>query len=325
LLQPIRAIRGTATAAFRSSLLWASRRPSVGRLAAASPISRGVVSRFVAGETSKDAIREVALLRDLGFHTTVDILGEVVGDSSSASAAAEAYLDLLGSLHQAGLEPNVSLKLTQLGLDLDREICRSHVQRVATTAAGLGGFVRIDMEDHARVSSALELGIDLRGAGAPVGVVTQAYLRRSASDLDQLIASGMPVRLCKGAYAEPPTVAFPRKSDVDRNFIALAGRLLRDGNNPALATHDASIIESVIAFVGEQGIARRSFEFQMLYGIRRDLQRDLRAAGYRVRIYVPYGPDWYPYFMRRLAERPANAVFVLGSVLRERRQAPPKQ
>jgi proline dehydrogenase len=218
------------------------------------------------------------------------------------------------------LERNVSVKLTQLGLDIDETLCRSAMVRILDCARALGGFVRIDMEGSAYTGRTLDLfERDLHPVYRDhVGVVIQAALRRSAADVERLVGLGARIRLCKGAYREPPEIAYPAKRDVDRSFASLMERLLREGNYPALATHDEALIARARAFAGRHGIAPDRFEFQMLYGVRRDLQDELRAAGHRVRVYVPFGSWWYPYLMRRLAERPANIMFILGSMLRER-------
>ncbi|MGH2467577.1 MAG: proline dehydrogenase family protein, partial [Candidatus Limnocylindrales bacterium] len=210
-------------------------------------------------------------------------------------------------------------KLTQMGLDVDPAACRHNLERILERAAALGAFVRVDMEDHTRTEATLALVRDLRGAYPETGVVVQAYLRRSASDIERLIEAGTRVRLCKGAYLEPADVAFAAKAEVDASYVALMERLLAAGAYPAIATHDPRIIARARAFASGQGIGPERFEFQMLYGVRRDLQARLVADGYTVRVYVPYGAEWYPYFMRRLAERPANVLFITRSVLREGR------
>lgn len=285
----------------------------------ALPPSRALVARFVAGETLDEALGALATLQAQGLRTTVDVLGESVADERAAGAAADRYLTTLDALAARGLELNVSLKLTQMGLDLGLDVCRHEVERILERAAGLGAFVRVDMEDHTKTSATLDLVRDLRQTYPETGAVIQAYLRRSAADVEQLIAEGTRVRLCKGAYAEPAEVAFASKAEVDASYVALMERLLIDGAYPALATHDPRIIGRARAFAAAQGIGPERFEFQMLYGVRRDLQAQLVAAGYTVRVYVPYGAEWYPYFMRRLAERPANVVFITRSVLREGR------
>jgi proline dehydrogenase len=303
----------------RAVLLWLSRRRAVGRLATRTPLTRPLVARFVAGETLPDALTALERLRRAGLRTTVDVLGEEVATPDAARAAAERYLAALDALGARGLDRNVSIKLSQMGLRLDPELCRGHLRAIVERAREVGAFVRIDMEDHTTTDAALSIERDLRASGGDVGVVIQAGLRRSAADVDALIADGTRVRLCKGAYREPANVAFATKAEVDESFRLLMTRLLRDGRYPALATHDERLIRRAIAVCRRDGIGPERFEFQMLYGVRRDLQERLVRAGWTVRVYVPFGRDWYPYFMRRLAERPANVWFVLRSVLQERR------
>ncbi|MEO5940562.1 MAG: proline dehydrogenase family protein [Candidatus Limnocylindrales bacterium] len=306
----------------RSSLLWMSRRRSVGRLATRLPVTRSMVARFVAGETLDQAIGALERLRAAGFATTVDVLGEAVTSADAARAAADEYIIALDALAARGLDRNVSVKLSQMGLGLADDVCRENVARILDRAAELEAFVRIDMEDHATTDATLGLWRDLRPRNAgrgESGVVIQAALRRSPADVEAVIAERGRIRLCKGAYVEPATVAHPAKADVDAAYEELMIRLLRDATFPALATHDERLIARVVAFVKAEGIAPDRFEFQMLYGIRRDLQERLIGAGFGVRIYVPYGTQWYPYFMRRLAERPANVGFILRSLLREGR------
>jgi proline dehydrogenase len=235
------------------------------------------------------------------------------------------YIRALHSMHDAGLEPNVSLKLTQFGIDFSLEACEANVAALVRVAAGIGGFVRIDMEGSAYTERTLDLVRRIHAEYGACGTVIQAYLRRSEGDVTNLMREGIRIRLCKGAYLEPPAVAFPAKAEVDRHYIRLAHRLLgaaqtatqnSAGYYPAMATHDQRMIDSIECFVRDHGIARDRFEFQMLYGIRRDLQKRLVAEGYRMRLYVPFGEAWYPYFMRRLAERPANVLFLLRNMLR---------
>ncbi|HXX60830.1 MAG TPA: proline dehydrogenase family protein [Candidatus Sulfotelmatobacter sp.] len=305
--------------AMRGGLLWASRRRSLARVATATPLTRGMVWRFVAGEDLAAGLDALARLRDAGFHTTADVLGEAVSSEAMAARAADSYIRLLEGLAERGLEGNVSVKLTQLGLDHGIQGCRAQLLRVVEAAARTSAFVRIDMEDHHRTDATLALVHEMHATHPDVGAVIQAYLRRSAADVAALIASGTRVRLCKGAYQEPASVAFPHKADVDTSYERLARTLLVEGTYPALATHDERLIERLLAFIREQGIERSRFEFQMLYGIRRDLQDRLRGDGYTVRVYVPFGTEWYPYFMRRLAERPANVLFLTRSLLNEGR------
>ena len=307
--------------ALRSGFLWAAHRRSLQRVATGLPLTRGVVWRFVAGETMDQALDALERLRDVGFHTTADVLGESVTDAGMAEDAAERYVRLLDALAARGLDGNVSLKLTQMGLDLDPDLCRVNVARVVGHAAELGAFVRVDMEDHTRTEATLALVHELHATLDNVGTVIQAYLRRSADDIERLDEAGIRVRLCKGAYDEPASVAYAHKAEVDESFGRLMERLLEAGAYPALATHDERIVERARRFADGRGIGPERFEFQMLYGVRRDLQERLRRQGYRVRVYVPFGREWYPYFMRRLAERPANVLFITRSVLREGRGA----
>ena len=306
----------------RTSLLWLSRRRSVGRLATRLPVTRSMVARFVAGETLEDALGALRRLKAAGFRTTVDVLGEAVTSVDAARAAADQYVATLDALAANGLDRNASLKLSQMGLKLDPAACRDNVTRILTRAAEHEAFIRIDMEDHATTDATLSLWRELRPINAgsgDSGVVIQAALRRSPGDVEALIAEHARVRLCKGAYVEPSAVAYPDKADVDAAYETLMLRLLRDGTFPALATHDERLIARVVAVARDEGIAPDRFEFQMLYGVRRDLQERLLKAGFGVRVYVPFGTQWYPYFMRRLAERPANVAFLLRSVLREKR------
>jgi proline dehydrogenase len=301
----------------RAFFLWASRSDPLRRLATATPLTRGLVARFVAGETLDEALVALARLRDSGLRTTVDVLGESVATEAAARDGADRYIETLDALAPEGFDGNVSLKLTQMGLDIDPAFCRDNVKRILDRARATDAFVRIDMEDHTRTDATLALARDLRATYSELGVVIQSYLRRSAADVGALIAERTRVRLCKGAYNEPATVAFATKTEVDNSYRRLMERLLLDGTYPAIATHDDRLIDHARRFTAERGIAPSRFEFQMLYGVRRDLQRRLVRDGYTVRVYVPYGAEWYPYFMRRLAERPANVLFMLRSVLRE--------
>jgi proline dehydrogenase len=305
--------------ASRSVLLWASRRRFLGRLAVGIPFTRPLVRRFVADQQLDETLDVLDRLRQRGLRWTVDVLGESVTSADMARAAAGRYLVTLDALAERGLEANVSLKPTQMGLDIDPFLCRANVVRIVDRAAQIGAFVRIDMEGHPRVDATLALGRELHATYPDVGVVIQSYLRRSAADVEQLIAEQIRVRLCKGAYDEPPEVAFTSKAEVDESFRLLMERLLLDGRYPALATHDDKLISHAIRFADEHGIGPERYEFQMLYGVRRELQEELVAQGYTVRVYVPYGSEWFPYYMRRLAERPANVLFILRSLLPDRR------
>ncbi len=315
-----RAAGEAAARGLRAGFLWASRRRRLARMAAGSSVTRGIVQRFVAGEDLPAALAALVRLHSRGFATTVDVLGESVNTVEAAHAAADRYIEVLDALAERGLDRNVSVKLTQLGLDLEPALCRENLIRILAHAAELGAFVRVDMEDHTHTQATIDLVRQLHAVYPGVGVVVQAYLRRSAADVAVLNADRVRVRLCKGAYDEPADVAFPHKPDVDESFRTLAEALLRDGTYPALATHDELLVAWTRGFADREGIDRSRFEFQMLYGVRRDLQERLVADGYTVRVYVPFGTEWYPYFMRRLAERPANVLFMTRSVLRERRR-----
>jgi proline dehydrogenase len=319
------ALRAAPERALRTFLLWLSRRRSLGRLATRLPVTRSMVARFVAGETLDEALAALEKLREAGLRTTVDVLGEDVASTADAEAAADEYLAVLDALAARGLDRNVSVKLSQMGLGVDPVACRANVERILGRAADHGAFVRIDMEDHATTDATLALWRELRPVNAgrgDSGVVIQAALRRSPADVDGLIAEGARIRLCKGAYVEPASVAYPDKEAVDAAYATLMERLLTDGTFPGLATHDERLVARAVAFVRDHGIPPDRFEFQMLFGVRRDLQERLVKAGFGVRVYVPFGTQWYPYFMRRLAERPANVAFVLRSVLREGRSKP---
>jgi proline dehydrogenase len=316
------AVRELPERAMRSTLLSLSHRPALGRLATRLSFTRSMVARFVAGQTLSEALDALDRLHAAGRRTTVDVLGESVQSKSAATAAADRYLEVLDALAARGLDGNVSLKLSQMGLDLSPEFCRLNVARVFKAAAATGAFIRIDMEDHPKTDATLAMWRVLRPLNAASGVVIQAALRRSAADVTQLIAEQAPIRLCKGAYREPTEVAFPTKAEVDASYLELLELLLREGTSPAIATHDPRMIQAATDLVEREGLRRDGFEFQMLYGIRRDLQEQLVAAGYRVRIYIPYGREWYPYFMRRLAERPANVMFILRNLTREGRAKP---
>lgn len=303
----------------RASLLWLSERPRLNRFVRSNRLASRFASRFVAGETVDSAM---AALRDLNaarISASLDLLGESVHKAEEARAARDVYLQLLDRIHAAGADANVSVKLTQMGLDIDERLCVDNLRGIIERARHHGSFVRLDMEGSAYTAKTLELFTRTfyPEFGGATGVVLQSYLRRTAADVDAMIALGARVRLCKGAYQEPPEVAFPDKRDVDATYVACMERLLDHGKYPGLATHDERIITHAKAYAKGRGIEPSRFEFQMLYGVRRDLQHDLRAAGYNLRVYVPFGSHWYPYLMRRLAERPANIGFILGNVVRE--------
>jgi proline dehydrogenase len=275
--------------------------------------------RFIAGETIEEAIACARRLQSRGMLLTLDYLGESVRTVEEAAAATREYLRLVEVIVAAGIERNISLKLTQLGIDVDRATAVDNLRRILGPAQQHGFFVRIDMEDSPYTEVTLEVFETLWQQGyRNVGVALQAYLYRTEKDVRRMNELGARVRLVKGAYKEPPAVAHQKKADVDAAFLRLMRLLLDDGNYPAIATHDPAMIDATKAYARERGIAATRFEFQMLFGIRRDLQTSLVAEGYPMRIYIPFGQQWFPYFMRRLGERPANVAFVLKSLVRER-------
>jgi len=300
----------------RRTILYLSRNKALREWVEISPAARRLSSRFIAGSKLEDAIRVCRAIRADGITATLDYLGENVKSLDEAAACRDRYLTMLQAMQKAEVEPNVSLKLTQFGLDLSESACAENVAALVKAAAEIGGFVRIDMEGSAYTDRTLALVTRLHREHGACGTVIQAYLRRSQADIEVLEHERIRVRLVKGAYLEPPDVAFPDKAHVDLNYLALAKGLLTGGEYPAIATHDEGMIEAVERFLSEKGIGRDRFEFQMLYGIRRDLQRRLVKEGYRLRLYVPFGEAWYPYFMRRLAERPANLLFFARNLLR---------
>lgn len=301
----------------RSFFLFLSRQRHLRRWAETSRLAQRLSSRFVAGERLEDALRVGQRINSEGITLTLDHLGESVTSLAEASQARDVYLRALEEIHANGVKGNVSLKLTQFGLDLSPEACRENVARLVARAAALDTFVRVDMESSEYTDRTLNLVEELHAQYPCVGVVIQSYLYRSQKDIKRLCSRRIRVRLCKGAYLEPATVAFPKKADVDRNYTELMKLLLDGGEYPAIATHDERMIEATKAYAAQKAIGRERFEFQMLYGIRRDLQRRLVAEGYRLRLYVPFGKAWYPYLMRRLAERPANVFFLARHFFRQ--------
>jgi proline dehydrogenase len=304
--------------ALRAFFLWLAERRWLGRVAIATPLVRRMPFRFVAGTTLDQATEAVRALNETGATATLDVLGEAVDDRASADRAAAAYVDAIERIAGDGLDANVSIKLTQMGLDLGIEECLAVMAPVAAAGSRHGVFIRIDMESSAYTDQTIEIVERLRADGCAVGPVIQAYLHRSTADVERLAAERVRTRVCKGAYAESPEVALQERDAISDAFVALTEGLLEADAYPGVATHDPDIIERVKASARERGIGPDRFEFQLLFGIRRDLQRQLLADGYRVRVYVPYGTEWYPYFMRRLAERPANVLFVVRSLFGER-------
>lgn len=302
----------------RQAFLTLSNSRELGDMALHNSAARKLVLRFVAGETLDEAVAAVRELNHKGIMATLDHLGENVSSSAEARASADAYVEALDRIKDTVINCNASLKLTQMGLDIDEDLCLDNVARIVEKAKAHGNFVRIDMESSAYTDRTLGVFRKLwkEKGFRNVGVVLQAYLYRTEEDVREMNSLGARVRLCKGAYNEPPEVAFPKKADVDANYAKLARLLLREGNYPGIATHDERLIAHVKKYAASRGIDSAKFEFQMLYGIRRETQDELVRQGYNMRVYVPYGKEWYPYFMRRLAERPANVVFIMGNLVR---------
>jgi proline dehydrogenase len=305
-------------APLRAFFLWLAHRKSMARLALRTPLVRRFALRFVAGTTIDQAASVVRELNRAGIMATLDHLGESVTDRATADRAAADYVTLVERIAADGLDSNVSLKLTQMGLDLGVDTCMEVIRPVVEAGKRHAIFVRIDMESHEYTDRTLEIVRRLRRDGYDVGPVIQSYLKRSKADVAALAADRVRTRICKGAYAEPAEIAWHDRTAIGQSFVELCRDLLEADAYPGVATHDPDMIEAVIRCVEEKGIARERYEFQLLYGIRRDLQRKLVADGHRLRIYVPYGTEWYPYFMRRLAERPANVMFLLRTVFGER-------
>jgi len=299
------------TSALRALFLWLSNRRWLGRVAMGTPLLRRMPLRFVAGTTLDQAVAVVRELNESGATATLDVLGESVTDRASAERAAAAYVATIERIATERLRAGVSIKLTQMGLALGRETCLAVLDPVVRAGAEHGVFVRIDMESSAHTEDTLAIVHRLRADGWNVGPVIQAYLHRSPDDVERLAAECVPTRVCKGAYAEPAEVAIQDRAAISDALVALVERLLDADAYPAIASHDSAIVDRVKAIARERGIGLDRFEFQLLHGIRRDLQRQLLSEGYRMRVYVPYGTEWYPYYMRRLAERPANVLFVL--------------
>lgn len=303
----------------RNTLLYLSSQPRVFKFVRNNRLAKQFASRFVAGETVTDALAAVRELNGKGITASLDLLGESVYTEQEARSARDSYLQLLDRIREAKLDANVSVKLTAMGLDIDHELCVSIMQDILARAQQYDTFVRLDMEASGYTDITLKLFEErlFPTYKANVGVVLQSYLYRTLADVEHMNALRARVRICKGAYKEPAVVAYPDKQDVDRNYVKCMQELMLRGNYPGIATHDPAIILEAKRWATEQGIAPDRFEFQMLYGIRRDLQEKLVKEGYRVRCYVPFGTQWYPYLMRRLAERPANVLFITGNVIRE--------
>jgi proline dehydrogenase len=303
----------------RQTLLYLSTQPQVFHFVRHNRLARKFAERFVAGESLEQVLDAVRGLNAKGITASLDLLGESVHSEDEARAAGGEYLRILDRIHERRLDANVSVKLTAMGLDISEELCVTIVHEILARARDYRTFVRLDMESSAYTDRTLRLFYDSFYPSYPdhVGIVLQSYLRRTESDVDRAIQAHCRVRLCKGAYQEPATVAWPDKRDVDAHYARCMRRLMQEGRYPGIATHDERLITEAKGFARSAGIDPARFEFQMLYGVRRDLQEALVRAGYRVRVYVPFGSQWYPYLMRRLAERPANVAFIAGNVLRE--------
>lgn len=303
----------------RQAFLYLSNQQKIFRFVRDNRFAKRFAQRFVAGETLEDALRAVEPLNKKGITASLDLLGESVRTEREAHGAAREILTMLDRINERRLQSNVSLKLTQMGLDISEELCVALMHDIVGRARDLRTFVRIDMEASNYTERTLRLFEDRLhpSYGDHVGIVLQSYLYRTLADVERAIAIKARVRLCKGAYKEPATVAYPEKADVDANYVRCMHKLLSEGNYPALATHDERLITEAKRYARANGIGADRFEFQMLYGIRRDLQERLVREGWRMRVYVPFGTQWYPYLMRRLAERPANIAFITANVMRE--------
>jgi proline dehydrogenase len=303
----------------RDTLLYLSNQPKVFKFVRGNRLAKHFARRFVAGETIGEALAAVRELNAKGITASLDLLGESVSNDVEARAARDEYLRILDRIRESKVNANVSVKLTAMGLDIDHELCVGIMQDILTRAQAYDTFVRIDMESSDYTDITLKLFEDrlYPTYKANVGVVLQSYLYRTFADVEHMNSLRARVRICKGAYKEPVKVAYPDKKDVDANYIKCMRELMLKGNYPGVATHDPAMIAEAKRWAKEQGITPDRFEFQMLYGVRRDLQEALVKEGWRVRCYVPFGTQWYPYLMRRLAERPANVAFITGNVIRE--------
>src|SRR6476661_4285206 len=303
----------------RNTLLYLSAQPRIFKFVRNNRVAKSFANRFVAGETLDTALAAVTRLNARGITASLDLLGESVHNEAEARAAGDEYLTMLDKIHERKLDANVSVKLTAMGLDISEELCVATMHRILQRARDYSTFVRIDMESSEYTQRTLDL-FEQRLFPAyreNVGIVLQSYLYRTFADVQHADLLKARVRICKGAYKEPETVAYPEKKDVDSNYIRCMQELMTKGNYPGIATHDEAIIREAKRFATSNDIPPSRFEFQMLYGVRRDLQDKLVREGYRMRVYVPFGTQWYPYLMRRLAERPANVAFLTGSILKE--------
>jgi len=301
----------------REGLIFLSRSKTAKAVVTRTPL-RGMSRRFVPGESVDDLVRAIREANAEGLTATGNFLGESVHDEANARLAADASFQILERLQAEKIEANISLKFTSLGQDISDEFLAENLNRLLERAKAADGFIRFDMESSEYTQRTLDAFEKIWSEGwRNIGVVLQSYLKRSAGDVARMNELGARVRLCKGAYNEPAEVAFKERAEVDKSFVELTQMLLADGNYPAIATHHEAMIDATVAFHQKEGFAMDRFEFQLLHGVRRDLQRQLVEDGYRVRVYVPFGSHWYPYLMRRLAERPANMLFMAGSVVKE--------
>lgn len=302
----------------RSALIYLSRQEGLKEFAANFRLFKKLTTRFVAGETIDEALAAIRELNAEGCTASFDHLNESVANPAEAEAEVKEYLQILARIDDTGINSNVSIKLTQFGLELDPELAYKNARAVVEDAARRGNFVRVDMEASNVTQATLDIFKRLRGEFGlnDVGIVLQSYLRRTCNDAQEMLKLPARIRICKGAYNEPPEVAFPDKKDTDENYVRVMQLLLSSGVYHGIATHDPKMIDATIDFAQRNGIGKEAFEFQMLYGVRRDLQHKLAKDGYNMRVYVPYGKHWYPYFMRRLAERPANIWFVLKNLFK---------
>jgi proline dehydrogenase len=302
----------------RSALIYLSRQEGLKDFAARFSLFKKLTTRFIAGESIDEAVAAIREVNKHGCSASFDHLNESVSSIAETEAEVREYLDVLTRIDETGINSNVSIKLTQFGLEIDPELAYRNARRVVEEAARRGNFVRVDMEASNVTQATIDVFKRLRAEFGlnDVGIVLQSYLYRTMADAQDLLKIPARIRLCKGAYNEPPDVAYPNKKDVDDNYVRVMQLLLSSGIYHGIATHDPKMIDATIDFAQSEGVAKAAFEFQMLYGIRRDLQEQLARDGYGMRVYVPYGKHWYPYFMRRLAERPANIWFVLKNLWR---------
>ncbi len=303
----------------RSALLYLSDQPKVFSFVRHNRMAKSLATRFVAGETLDMALEAVSRLNAKGITASLDLLGESVHNEAEARESARQYINILDRIKESRLDANVSVKLTAMGLDVGEELCIANMQNILDRARAYETFVRIDMEGSEYTQRTLDIFYNrlFPSYRGNVGIVVQSYLYRTFSDIEYANAAAARVRLCKGAYKEPATVAYPDKEDVDESYLRGMRELLVNGYYPGIATHDERIVRETCRFARDNQIAPDSFEFQMLYGVRRDLQEKLVREGHRMRVYVPFGTQWYPYLMRRLAERPSNVAFLAGNVLKE--------